>query len=117
MREAARTSELTRRMRYSTEGRRLYDACDGFLGSILLIEAEQRSSARSITMWSTVKDMDAAAKTPGYGETMQSLSTHFMGGPGNAPTLELWSIGDVHIPSSISITTKGTSTGPRGTEE
>ena len=48
---------------YASGGRKLYDACPGFLGSVLLL-SQGRNRARSITMWQSTSDMDAAVLQP-----------------------------------------------------
>ena len=71
-----------------SQARELYGSCPGFVGALLLFDGPRRN-ARSITVWECRADMDSAAEQPRYGETMQSLASHFV----DAPDVETWRLG------------------------
>ena len=50
--------------------------------------------ARSITVWESKAQMDAAQSMPEYTETMKALAGHFV----DVPSLETWRLGSSLFP-------------------
>ena len=61
---------------YSAEAKVMYMESPGFIGSLLLLDREGKT-ARSITLWDGVADMNAAADHPQYGAVMSRLVSSF----------------------------------------
>ena len=72
---------------YSSEARSLYEATPGFIGSVMLLN-DDRTVARSITLWSDAARMHAATEQPGYPNVMGQLAQYFA----DVPDLEIWQL-------------------------
>ena len=73
---------------YASEARTLYNECNGFIGSLLLLD-EDRTRARSITMWRDRAAMDAVSEHPRYRDVMGKVASHFAAPPDS----ETWELG------------------------
>ena len=73
---------------YASEARELFSESDGFIGSLLLLD-EDRTRARSITMWRDRAAMDAVSEHPRYRDVMGKVASHFAAPPDS----EAWELG------------------------
>ena len=77
---------------YCTRARALYEACNGFHGSLLLLNHD-KSIARSVTLWARTTDMDAAVNHPEYADVMKGIARHFT----DVPDTEMWQLGGAFL--------------------
>ena len=64
-----------------------YEKNPGFMGAMLLLD-HATNRARSITIWQSQLDFDAAAATPSYTRAMRALGAHFSA----PPAVETWEL-------------------------
>ena len=73
----------------------LYAGVPGFAGAFLLLD-RSKASAKSITMWESQADFEAAVANPEYGRAMSKLGAHFAA----PPDVETWERGSAYLPSA-----------------